>query len=68
FAGQGVEGKELEALQAAIEKTVKSNEWQTVLKARGWTDYYAPSDEFKAFIGSETERVHAILTSIGLAN
>lgn len=68
FAGQGVEGKELEALQAAIEKTVKSNEWQTVLKARGWTDYYAPSDEFKAFIGSETERVRAILTSIGLAN
>ncbi|MCA2370978.1 tripartite tricarboxylate transporter substrate binding protein [Agrobacterium genomosp. 3 str. CIP 111-78] len=68
FAGQGVEGKELEALQAAIEKTVKSNEWQTVLKARGWTDYYAPSDEFKTFIGSETERVRAILTSIGLAN
>lgn len=68
FAGQGVEGKELETLQAAIEKTVKSNEWQTVLKARGWTDYYAPSDEFKTFIGSETERVRAILTSIGLAN
>lgn len=68
FAGQGVEGKELEALQAAIEKTVKSNEWQTVLKARGWTDYYAPSDEFMTFIGSETERVRAILTSIGLAN
>ena len=68
FAGQGVEGKELEALQAAIEKTVKSNGWQTVLKARGWTDYYAPSDEFMTFIGSETERVRAILTSIGLAN
>lgn len=68
FAGQGVEGKELETLQAAIEKTVKSNEWQTVLKARGWTDYYAPSDEFMTFIGSETERVRAILTSIGLAN
>lgn len=68
FAGPGVEGKELEALQAAVEKTVKSGEWQTVLKARGWTDYYAPSEEFKSFIGSETERVRTILTSIGLAD
>ncbi|TRB04286.1 tripartite tricarboxylate transporter substrate binding protein [Agrobacterium tumefaciens] len=68
FARPGVEGKELEALQAAVEKTVKSGEWQTVLKARGWTDYYAPSEEFKSFIGSETERVRTILTSIGLAD
>lgn len=68
FAGPGVEGKELEALQAAVEKTVKSGEWQTVLKARGWTDYYAPSEEFKSFIGSETERVRTILTSISLAD
>ncbi|MND36601.1 Bug family tripartite tricarboxylate transporter substrate binding protein [Agrobacterium tumefaciens] len=68
FAGPGVEGKELEALQAAVEKAVKSGEWQTVLKARGWTDYYAPSEEFKSFIGSETERVRTILTSIGLAD
>jgi putative tricarboxylic transport membrane protein len=68
FAGPGVEGEELDALKAAVEKTVKSEQWQAVLNARGWTDYYAPSDEFKTFIGSETERVRAILTSIGLAN
>jgi putative tricarboxylic transport membrane protein len=68
FAPPGVEGAELEALKAAVEKTVKSKEWQEVLKARGWTDYYAPSDEFKTFVGSETERVHGILKSIGLAD
>lgn len=68
FAGPGVQGKDLDTLKAAIEKTVKSSQWQAVLKTRGWTDYYAPSDEFKTFIGSETERVRAILTSIGLAN
>jgi putative tricarboxylic transport membrane protein len=68
FAGPGVEGEKLDALKAAVEKTVTSQEWQAVLKARGWTDYYAPADEFRTFIGSETERVHAILSSIGLAN
>lgn len=68
FAGPDVEGAELDALKAAVEKTVKSQQWQDILKARGWTDYYAPSDEFKTFIASETDRVKAILTSIGLAN
>lgn len=68
FAGPGVEGKDLDALKAAVEKTVRSKEWQAVLKSRGWTDYYAPADEFKSFIASETDRVRGILTSIGLAN
>lgn len=68
FAGPGVEGQDLETIKAAVEKTVKSDQWKAVLKARGWTDYYTPSDEFKSFIGSETDRVRGILTSIGLAN
>lgn len=67
FAAPGVEGADLDALKSAIEKTVKSQQWQDVLKAKGWTDYYAPSDEFKTFIASETERVGTILKSIGLA-
>ncbi|WP_033055717.1 Bug family tripartite tricarboxylate transporter substrate binding protein [Sinorhizobium meliloti] len=68
FAGPGVEGDDLEALKTAVGKTVKSPEWEAVLKARGWTDYYAPAEEFKTFIGSETERVRGILKSVGLAN
>lgn len=68
FAGPGVEGDDLKALKTAVDKTVKSPEWQAVLKARGWTDYYAPAEEFKTFIGSETERVRGILKSVGLAN
>ncbi|MEJ6848090.1 tripartite tricarboxylate transporter substrate-binding protein [Sinorhizobium fredii] len=67
FAAPGVEGEDLEALKAAVDNTVKSQQWQDIVKARGWTDYYAPSDEFKGFIASETDRVRTILTSIGLA-
>jgi putative tricarboxylic transport membrane protein len=67
FAGPGVHGAELEALKSAVENALKSPQWKEVLKARGWTDYYAPADEFKTFVASETERVRAILVSIGLA-
>ncbi|OAP36753.1 hypothetical protein AU381_19955 [Sinorhizobium glycinis] len=68
FAPPRVEGADLDALKAAVDNTVKSQQWKDIVKARGWTDYYAPSDEFKGFIASETERVRTILTSIGLAN
>lgn len=67
FAGPDIADADKQALSAAIEKTVKSPEWHEVLKARGWTDYYAPADEFAAFVESENERVHATLKSIGLA-
>lgn len=67
FAGPDLADADKQALAAAVEKTVKSPEWQEVLKARGWSDYYAPADDFKAFVASENERVHATLKSIGLA-
>lgn len=67
FAGPGISDEDKATLEAAIAKTVESPEWQELLKARGWSDYYAPSEEFAAFIASESERVKSILTSIGLA-
>lgn len=67
FAGPGLEPAEIAALRQAVDSTVASAEWKAVLKARGWSDYYAPADEFAAFIGGESDRVQAILTSLGLA-
>ncbi|MFV0300434.1 MAG: Bug family tripartite tricarboxylate transporter substrate binding protein [Paracoccus sp. (in: a-proteobacteria)] len=67
FAGKDIADADKAALAAAIETTVKSPEWQETLTARGWTDYYAPADEFATFVASENERVHAVLKSIGLA-
>ena len=66
FAGPDISDADKAALETAIAKTVESPEWQELLKARGWSDYYAPSDEFATFLASETERVGAILNSIGL--
>ncbi|WP_435169269.1 Bug family tripartite tricarboxylate transporter substrate binding protein [Falsirhodobacter sp. 1013] len=67
FAGPDISDEDKAVLEGAVEKTVKSPKWQEILKARGWSDYYAPSDEFTTFIASETDRVHEVLTSIGLA-
>lgn len=67
FAGPNVGGQDLEALKTAVDNTVKSQQWKDLIKSRGWSDYYAPADEFKGFIASETDRVRTILTSIGLA-
>ena len=67
FAGPDIPDETKAALSTAIAETVKSPEWQEILKARGWTDYYAPADEFATFIASENERVGATLRAIGLA-
>lgn len=67
FAGPDISDENKAVLSDAVEKTVKSPEWQEILQARGWSDYYAPSDEFTTFIASETDRVHEVLSSIGLA-
>lgn len=67
FAGPGLDEAQVAALRAAVDNTVASPEWAEVLKAKGWSNYYAPADEFTTFIGSETERVHGILKSLGLA-
>lgn len=67
FAGPDISDADRQALEAAVETAVTSPDWADVLQARGWADYYAPSDEFAAFIESENARVHETLKSIGLA-
>ena len=42
-----IKGKDLETLSAAVDKMVKSDAWQKVLKERGWLDLYMPRAEFK---------------------
>lgn len=67
FTGPDISDEDKARLIAAFEAMVASPQWQETLKARGWSDYYLPGDEFGAFLASETERVGAVLTSLGLA-
>ena len=55
-----------EALDAAMGEMVKSDEWQALLKERGWVDMYQPAEEFAAFLRPERTRIEGILRDVGL--
>ncbi|RJG08048.1 tripartite tricarboxylate transporter substrate binding protein [Noviherbaspirillum cavernae] len=65
-AAPGITPEQRKTLAAAVEKTIKSPEWEKVLKARGWEDAYLPSDQFAAFMKADQARIKEVLTSIGL--
>jgi putative tricarboxylic transport membrane protein len=65
-AAPGITPEQRKTLADAVEKTVKSKEWAELLKARGWEDYYLPSDQFAAFLKTEQVRVGDVLKGIGL--
>jgi putative tricarboxylic transport membrane protein len=66
FAAPGITPEQRAALQATIDKMVKSPAWTETLKTKGWDDAYLPGDEFAAFLKEEQTRVSAVLASIGL--
>lgn len=65
-AGPGVSAAQKAALAAAVTKAVKSDEWNKVLKARGWDDAYLDADAYAAFLKADQVRVKDVLTSVGL--
>lgn len=67
FGKPGLSEEDKLRLNDAFAAMVESEEWQQLLEARGWTDYYLPADEFATFLDSEEERVGDILRSLGLA-
>ncbi|WP_231499839.1 Bug family tripartite tricarboxylate transporter substrate binding protein [Saccharothrix sp. NRRL B-16314] len=42
-------------------------QWREALARNGWTDAFAPGDEFGAFLRAENERVATVLKDLGLA-
>lgn len=66
MAAPGITADQKKALSEAIDKMVKSKEWQDVLKQRGWDDAYLAEPAFGDFLKSEQTRVEAVLKSVGL--
>lgn len=65
-AAPGISAAQKAALSAAVDKALKSSEWATVRKQRGWDDAYMDADAFAGFLKSEQVRVKDALTTIGL--
>ena len=55
-----------EALDQAMGEMVKSDQWQALLKERGWVDMYQSAAEFSEFLGPEQSRIEGILRDLGL--
>jgi len=65
-AGPGISAAQKTALSSAVSKAIKSEEWNKVLKARGWDDAYLDADAYAAFLKADQARVKEVLTSVGL--
>ena len=65
-APPGIKPGDRDAAIAAIEKLHDSSQWKAALQKNGWTDFFKPGDEFKAFMDSESTRVKTVLGDIGL--
>jgi putative tricarboxylic transport membrane protein len=40
--------------------------WKETLNKLGWTAWFLPGDQFKAFVDEDTRRIAAIMESLGL--
>jgi putative tricarboxylic transport membrane protein len=65
-AGPGISPAQKTALANAVNKAVHSDDWNKVLKARGWDDAYLDADAYAAFLKADQARVKEVLTSVGL--
>ncbi|WP_332680728.1 Bug family tripartite tricarboxylate transporter substrate binding protein [Bosea sp. (in: a-proteobacteria)] len=66
MAGPGITPDQKAQLTKLFDGLVASSEWKTLLKARGWDDYYLAGEPFAAFLKEEQVRVGDILKTIGL--
>jgi putative tricarboxylic transport membrane protein len=66
MAAGGISADQKKALSGAIEKMVKSKEWQAILKQREWDDAYLAEPAFGEFLKAEEKRVDTVLHSVGL--
>jgi putative tricarboxylic transport membrane protein len=62
----GITKAQRDDLIKAVEKAVKSKEWQETLKKNEWSDYYVAGDAFGAYIESENKRLGVVLGGLDL--
>ncbi|GGK16362.1 C4-dicarboxylate ABC transporter substrate-binding protein [Deinococcus malanensis] len=65
-APPGISASEKAALVAALDKAVKTKEWQDTLKTRNWTNLYMSGSKFSVFLKVEQNRINGVLKDIGL--
>ncbi|MGW0432537.1 Bug family tripartite tricarboxylate transporter substrate binding protein [Micromonospora sp. NPDC003197] len=67
-APPGIKDGERAALIAMMDKLHASEQWKKTLTEQKWDDFYRSGDEAAAYFASESARITAVLTEIGLAS
>jgi putative tricarboxylic transport membrane protein len=65
-AAPGLTPEQVAAVNADIEKMVKSAAWQETLKTKGWADTYLAGDAFREQLKKDIASTETILKEIGL--
>lgn len=65
-AAPGITAEQKAAINADIEKLVKSKTWQDTLKNKGWADTYLAGDAFDAQLSNDIQATEGVLKDIGL--
>ncbi len=65
-AAPDITAEQVAAINADIEKMVKSESWQKALKDKGWADTYLAGDAFKEQLVKDVASTGTILKEIGL--
>ena len=65
-AAPGLSAEQKKAVQADVEKVVKSKTWQETLKTKGWADTYLSGEAFDAQLTKDISATEAVLKDIGL--
>jgi len=65
-AAPGISDEQKAAINADIEKMVKSASWQKVLADKGWANTYLAGADFQAQLKKDVDATAAILKEIGL--
>ena len=67
-APDGIEPEVEAAMEQQLQAMVESEEWQTILEQRGWTDQFLAGEEFEEFLVEEQERTRGVLENLGLVS
>ncbi|WP_105373587.1 Bug family tripartite tricarboxylate transporter substrate binding protein [Neorhizobium huautlense] len=65
-AAPGLSAEQKKAVEADVEKVVKSKTWQETLKTKGWADTYLSGEAFDAQLAKDISATEAVLKDIGL--
>jgi putative tricarboxylic transport membrane protein len=66
FGAPGISQAQRDQLVKLVQAATETPAWKDTLNKMGWTAWFLPGDQFKAFLEEDTRRVVAIMDSLGL--